>query len=741
MAEPLDRLFDLLPVYYRRLDAAQGGPLRALLQLIAAQAAAVEADVAQLYDDLFIETCQTWVAPYLGDLVGYEAVEAPTAAGAAAAPAAVLSPRADVSNTIAVRRRKGTLAVLEQLARDVAGWPAVAVELADRVGHFVSVRFANAPVPWAWRRSPPGGFLDVRDPALARELGTPFDRLARTADVRRVNSTLHPGQASVTGVAVFAYRLQAVPVGPTPAKLVEPRRFTFDPLGYDVPLFTRPTEPPDRDAPPATPLDVPAPILRGALPSFGMAPAGDASSLGGYYGADKSFAIYLLGPDKPPHPGEKVFAASLDKWDEQPDTFPPDGHVAVDPELGRLLLAGDLDGGKLHVSYHYGTPDTLGAGGHPWGPLADDAPKKVVVEDGNALQGAIDNWDSATYPSILIELSSSDMFELTGPTWTVPAGCMLHVRAGPVVADGGPRTARPILRPAGAAHGPLTVKLGPGHPADPDKGRPEPVRGGRLVLEGLLLADLDLVFVGPAAAPGPKDFFPADVLLRQVTLAPSVTLAGDSAVPPTPAPRLRVEGVSLRLRAERCLLPPIYVSRGDLAGAPVTVEVTDSVLDAGDPGSWALADPAGCHAPAVVSFHGATVNGRVEVHAVDLAENSLFLGRVHVARRQSGCVRYCYVEPDGSRTPRRHQCQPDLAVAVGQPASSVRPAFTSTRYGAAAYFQLAASAPPEITGGADDQGEMGAYHRLQQGRRAARLRSRLAEFTPTGFDVALLFVT
>ena len=45
--------------------------------------------------------------------------------------------------------------------------------------------------------------------------------------------------------------------------------------------------------------------------------------------------------------------------------------------------------------------------------------------------------------------------------------------------------------------------------------------------------------------------------------------------------------------------------------------------------------------------------------AIQLAENSIFLGKVHVARRQTGCMRFSYV-PLGSRTPKRYHCQPDL---------------------------------------------------------------------------------
>ena len=144
-------------------------------------------------------------------------------------------------------------------------------------------------------------------------------------------------------------------------------------------------------------------------------------------------------------------------------------------------------------------------------------------------------------------------------------------------------------------------------------------------------------------------------------------------------------------------------------------------------------------------------------HAIQLAENSLFLGRISVARRQLGCVRFCYVTP-GSRTPQRFHCQPDGveadAVAAGREAGDapttidtaraeesarVRPRFDSVRYGTPTYCRLALSCAPEITSGADDESEMGVYHDLYQPQRADNLRSRLDEFAPAGVDAGLSF--
>jgi hypothetical protein len=65
-----ERLYDLLPAIYRIRDAEEGEVLRALLSVIEEEMQALEQDIARLYEDLFIETCDEWVIPYIGDLLG-----------------------------------------------------------------------------------------------------------------------------------------------------------------------------------------------------------------------------------------------------------------------------------------------------------------------------------------------------------------------------------------------------------------------------------------------------------------------------------------------------------------------------------------------------------------------------------------------------------------------------------------------------------------------------------------------
>src|SRR5262245_6756873 len=65
-----EKLYELLPAIYRQRDIQNGKPLEVLLGIIAEQIDVLEDDIACLYENQFIETCDEWVLPYIGDLVG-----------------------------------------------------------------------------------------------------------------------------------------------------------------------------------------------------------------------------------------------------------------------------------------------------------------------------------------------------------------------------------------------------------------------------------------------------------------------------------------------------------------------------------------------------------------------------------------------------------------------------------------------------------------------------------------------
>ena len=161
---------------------------------------------------------------------------------------------------------------------------------------------------------------------------------------------------------------------------------------------------------------------------------------------------------------------------------------------------------------------------------------------------------------------------------------------------------------------------------------------------------------------------------------------------------------------------------------PLCLTITDSVIDATASDRLAVRAQGGGVAHAELTAARVTVFGSALVHSIPLAENSIFTGRVVVARRQRGCVRFSSLPPN-SRTPRRFHCQPDET------------SFTSVRYGRPGYAQLSHTVPGEIARGADDESEMGAFHDLYQPQRTAGLAARLDEHTVAGMNVGIVFVT
>ncbi|HVM14308.1 MAG TPA: hypothetical protein VM287_08250 [Egibacteraceae bacterium] len=354
-----DRLYDLLPAVHRLRDAERGEPLRALLAVISEQVKVVEDDLTQLYENWFIETAATWAVPYLADLVGYvpvtsdAALDDPTT-DRGQARSAILVPRRDVANTIGQRRRRGTLGLLEQLATDVSGWPARAVELyrllawSQHVNHLRPAR---------------GRTVDVRGGEALERLGGPFDQHAHTVDVRRVGSHRTPGRFNIPTVAVFVWRLRSYPVTRTPAHLVEEankQSFTFSVLGIDSPLFARPTPPTGGWA---RESELPGPISRRAL-AVRPDPEAPEQASPEYYGKGRSLAVWAPGwPGEhgpQPIPASQVVPADLSEWNRY---RPRRNTVAVDPERGRIAFPpGQAPRRGVWVDYHYGFSADIGGG-------------------------------------------------------------------------------------------------------------------------------------------------------------------------------------------------------------------------------------------------------------------------------------------------------------------------------------------------------------------------------------------
>ena len=151
-----ERLYALVPAALRLRDVEQGGPLRALCQVLEDELDALHADALQLVDDAFPETAQDAVLPYLAELLGVPDLPGTWAGGAG---------RSYLAHAIAIARRNGTPGALEQAAADVTTHPALVREMFQ---HLVTTAHANHP------RTDSLATPHLRDARPLRDLRTPF---------------------------------------------------------------------------------------------------------------------------------------------------------------------------------------------------------------------------------------------------------------------------------------------------------------------------------------------------------------------------------------------------------------------------------------------------------------------------------------------------------------------------------------------------------------------------------------
>ncbi len=217
-----DRLYNLLPAIYRIRDAEQGQPLRVLMGVLEQELLLVEQDIDQLYDNWFIETCAEWLVPYIGDLLGVRNLRR----------AGRRTPSASARSSPARWPTGGARAavVLERLARDITGWPAVAVEFFERLGW---TQYMSTSGPARRHR------LHPRRVRLELVDG-PFDLTSHTVDVRHIDgqgsADFHRGDYNIPNLGLFLWRLSAYRI-PDGAACAGDGKYTFHPLGYDQPLF------------------------------------------------------------------------------------------------------------------------------------------------------------------------------------------------------------------------------------------------------------------------------------------------------------------------------------------------------------------------------------------------------------------------------------------------------------------------------------------------------------------------
>jgi hypothetical protein len=717
-----EKLWTLVPHVYRDLDGEGPnlGALRALIELIATEAAHLRRSHDRLWDDQMIETCADWAVPYIGALIGTRVLPKDAGRGA----------RIDVAKSIYYRKRKGTPAILEQLIADITGWEGTVVEGFRRLAR--SPHPHDAPRDaMAWEAMAP-----MADALETERVGGPFDQMQHLPDIATpVGKT---GRHGINRVALHLYRQMAVGLqGIWPrAQGVVADAYTFDPSGRDVPLFAergrsgamgdsldwdgwRPAQPWDLPAPipcrllgqEAYIIGIPtqtrlladglaAAVVDELLPLFGRRLKGLAGlrtalltrpSAATFLNAGRLTAIretalvddcgkaQLLPRSirvevngNPVMPLTQISAGSLADW---ADPRVVSGLV-IDPERGRFRLPGGTPAGRLTTDHFTGHAMALGAGGFA---RMGDLPAPQRSRAGGA---AIDAAALITGGALRL---------MDNATWGQPVNrtgiVNLNIHAAP--------GRRPYIR----LTGPWTLTA---------------------TAAGNAFLTLDGLWIGAGVATELRlagDW--EEVRLRNITLDPGGPLTDDAGAMQLPPVILRVMG-----RVETLVIENSILSRVALGpqGQVETLRMADSVAQHPD----ALAPLPDAN----IILDRCTVLGRLSGRRIDVS-NSLIAGQVAPRDVQAGCFRFS-AAAEGSSRPKPYRS------ALIAPGTVL---FKSRRLGNPGYTRLRDHAPDAIRLGGEGDAEMGAFHALNDAARLRGLRQKVSEYAPFGILPIMTFET
>jgi hypothetical protein len=415
----------------------------------------------------------------------------------------------------------------------------------------------------------------------------------------------------------------------------------------------------------------------------------------------------------------------------------PAGKVAVDPVLGRLALPSDRPPpARVTVNYCYGFPADLGGGPYDRSqrlPLDRNSVGWQAVVGAGAtdifglpltLEAAVAAFNAQPPGTVgLILLAGFDLanIDLTGPAAVrIPPGSQLWIVAAEVHGEQGEAGWSPV-RARATLHGDIDIVA-------EDAPARDSAPMGQVFVSGVLLA-------GCIDVRGRQ----LSVTLQDCTLVPGRALMRDGEPADPFAAALTPELPGGELILERSVTGPLLVN------AAASARVTDCILDATAPWQVAFAGPDSASEGGTLHVENSTVVGKVRAHAMQLASNTIFLARrpphdpwqaaVWCTRRQSGCVRFCFV-PSDALTPRQYRCPP------GEPAleHALAPQFVSLRYGRPSYALLSGDCPVAVWQGADDESQIGAYHLLFETQGTANYRKRLDEYLPFGLEAGIFLI-
>lgn len=360
-----EKIWELIPAIYRHEDGKDEnenkGVLRSLVEIIARQAATIRRSQDRLWEDLYIDTCDDWAVPYIADLLGTRLVSAMNKR----------SRRVDVAKTVYYRRRNGTIRIQEELVSDVAEWESKVVEQFRRLAR-TRHGLDQQPTELLSKntRSMPGGWANIRSARSGELVGGPFDEFAYTPDVRQLKDKI--GKYNISKVAFHLFRLPSFCVKQSsPFAIEEGIRYTFDPLGSDVQMFTTRNRPDNWDGwkAPAE-WQIPTHLKRNALNHFLQIDVND-DIVPNFLKIAKEIDGEWEDIDR-----TKIVAANLENW----ETSIPAEMVGVDPECGRIKFGSPIHY-RFKVNYCYGSPAEVGAGSYARHHVDSIKPHINVPED------------------------------------------------------------------------------------------------------------------------------------------------------------------------------------------------------------------------------------------------------------------------------------------------------------------------------------------------------------------------
>ncbi len=785
-----DRLWTLLPEIYRVSDSddpATKGSLRELVERLGAQCAVVRRSIDRSLEDQFIESCDDWLIPYVGDLLATNIV----------AGLDGRAQRLDVAKTIYYRRRKGTVGILEELAANVTNWNARVVEFFRRLAR---TRHSFDPAIGLDRDSavidglrgtlsgtPAGGFAELRHAGAAQKTQTAFDEYFHTADFRRGRGA--SGWHNIPKLGIFLWRLKSFGYhNSTPVEDAAcPGQFTFDSTGREIPLF--------------------------AQDYRGKEQYGDAWVTPDEWMLPGRISQELFEREQP-----RLYPDSLVVVDVTTagETIVPPANARVTAERGRFRpTVAPAPGVSRCVRFHHGFSSEIGAGPYDRRVLGQDALPQpvpiapVVAAGGSQLQtglaalgatGTLPIGDSLTYTAIgnltnfadiLVQADQDErpVVRLNGGAWIFQGASGANLAIEGILFSG----ADIVLRGNFSTVTLSCSTIDPGEEVRADGTVPQTVDGRQLApgtiwvegaverivlrrticgpirtrgggaVEEIVASDsivqgVRTTLFGPLTASDvrdPRRFLrllrdgqdPVSVFIRgSFSAAGAAALAAyDPVNPPTGAVVTQITGelnallgaglIYTAVRFAAVPLPSELESEAQAGPAPADLaRVNRLLLEAAYP--LELAPAAIACGEVIVSMERSTVLGQMYAHRISASESILY-GLAAAEDAQEGCVRFCaYVE--GSQL---HQPYESVTIKDGAAI------FVTLRFGQPEYAQLARLADRQIvdgtsiTAGAKNGSEMGAFSLESYAIKERGLRIKLEEFMPIGLTPVLVYVT